>query len=530
MTTLTFPVGFNSTGNYNPLTTYNKRDLVFSGGNQYECTQDGTIGILPTNTANWQIFVKGNYSEVNAGTEAPRSNARVKTLFTNRGQLGACSLMEGGTLMKRGYGGNYNIGDGNATTVPYAKVAVPYSFINETIKQVVGSQESNYILTESGKVYFWGRNDTGQGGQGNIAVVVSPKLITYFQTNAITISEIIVSKGVDNIFGGNFENWTGVTVYFLSTTGKLYSCGQNNYGQQANGGFSQQNTPIPIEPTKTFTKIYATANVYTSLYAIDTDGVLWVAGINNNGSLGLGDTTARATLTQVTLPEPINELVSSTGKFESTGNSIGSFTIVKGISGKLYSSGFNGSGQLCSGTFTQRLSFAEITTLGTDNASIFIGNDGYYGNAGVIKNDGTVKIWGYNGVAQLGNGNTTDSSAPLTITFPEATSTVVKVVCAGTRQTTTFLFLFADGKMYTTGYNGNGQRGIANTTGNNNATQVLLDKNIVDIASYGFSAQSGFVAKTNDGTEYVWGYTSSYYISGQLLSVASISSPMIVMY
>ena len=533
MTTLKFPVGFNPKGAYDNLETYNKRDTVFSGGNQYECIVDGTVGILPTNTSNWRLFVQGNLDVINAVTDAPRSNARVNTLFSNSGQLSACSLMEGGVVVKRGYGGNFNNGNGTTATFDYANVGLPASFANETIKQIVGSQESNYLVTNSGQVWFWGYNANGQGGQGNTTTVQIPTKIQYFEDNGITISEVIVSKGVDNIFGGNFEIWASITAYFLSTTGKLYGCGYNGYGQLAQGNTTQQTTPVEIEPTKTFTKIAVSSNQFTSLYAIDDAGNLWSAGINDNGVLGLGSTTSTTTtttLTQVTLPEAVNDVIVTSGKIESTATIRGAFAIAKGVSGAIYTCGYNLNGQLGDGTTTQKTSFAQISNLGTDNVSIFTNNNGYYGNGGVIKVDGSVRIWGDNSYGQLGNGTTTYSSSPISITFNNTTSNVIKVVACGTRIFTTFAFLFADGTVETTGYAGTGARGNGNNANNNSPTEFLLSgENIVDIAPYGFGNACGFVAKTNKGNELISGYSGGHYISGNTINT-NILTPTTIRY
>lgn len=528
MTTLQFKIGFNSRGNYDNLATYNSRDTVFSGGNQYECTVDGTTGILPTNTANWRLFAQGNLDVINSVTDAPRSNARVSKIFSSHGQMSAVSLMEGGIVVKRGYGGNYNLGNANTSTLPFAYVGLPPSFANESIKQIVGSLESNYLVTESGQVWFWGFNDNGQGGQGDFANRYLPTKIQYFENNGITISEVIVSKGVDNLLGGNYENWTGVTAYFLSTTGKLYGCGYNGYYQLAQGNNNSEALPVPIEPTKTFTKIACSSNLFTSLFAIDDAGDLWAAGWNEYGVLGLGTTATITNLTQVTLPEAVNDIIAVIGKIESTSGSRGGFAIAKGVSGAIYTAGYGGFGQLGDGTFTaQRTSFAQITSLGTDNASVFTNNDGYYGNAGVIKTDGTVKIWGSNGYGELGNGNGNPSSTPVSITFNNTTSTVIKVVAAGTRINTTFAFLFADGTVETTGYPVYGARGNGFSAVNYTPTKFLSAENIVDIQSYGFGYGSGFIAKTAKGNELQTGWSAGYLVGGTTINI-TLYTPTII--
>jgi len=523
MTTLQFKIGFNPRGDYDNLATYNTRDIVFSGGNQYECIVDGTIGILPTNTSNWRLFLEGNLNVINQATN-PRPNASVFKIHSNLGQLGTCSEMEGGRVEKRGYGANFNNGNGSTTNLPFADVGLPPSLATETIKQIVGSQESNYLLTNSGQGWFWGYDANGQGGQGNTTNYRFPTKIQYFEDNGITISEIIVSKGVDNVFGTNYENWEAITVYFLSTTGKLYGCGYSGFGQLGQGNTTQQTTPVPIEPTKTFTKIACSSNQYTSLFAIDDAGDLWAAGINDSGVLGLGSTATTLTLTQVTLPEAVNDIIVTTGKVESTSSARGAFAIAKGVSGAIYTCGYNLNGQLGDGTTTQKTSFAQISSLGTDNASIFANNGGYYGNGGVIKTDGSVRIWGDNTYGQLGNGTTTDSSSPITITFNNATSTVVKVVACGTRVFTTFAFLFADGTVETTGYASNGARGNGDTASNNSPTEVLLNgENITDIQPYGFGDEAGFVALNDKGSEYFWGYSGVYFIAGNTINTNTLA-------
>jgi alpha-tubulin suppressor-like RCC1 family protein len=513
MTTLQFKIGFNPRGEYNQTFLYNERDTVFDGGNTYYAKADGITGIAPTNTNFWQLLAQGNLDIINSATDAPRSNARVDKIFSNAGQLSACSLIQGGNVVKRGLGANFNNGNGITINLPFANVGLPPSFANETITQIVGSQESNYLVTASGEVWFWGYNNNGQGGQGNTTTVRVPTKIQYFEDNGITIAEVIVSKGVDNIFGGNYENWEAITAYFLSTTGKLYGCGYNAYGQLAQGNTTQQTTPVPIEPTKTFTKISVSSNQYTSLFAIDNAGDLWAAGINDNGVLGLGNTTTTTTLTKVSsIPEAVNDIIVVSGKIESTSGTRGAFAIAKGVSGAIYTCGFNTNSQLGDGSTTQRTSFNQIS-LGTDNAKIFTNNGGYYGNAGVIKDDGSVLLWGANNHGQLGNGTTTNSSAPISIAFNNTTK-VTKVVAAGTRIFTTFAFLFEDGKIETTGYATIGARGNGDTASNNSPTELLSIEKIVDLQAYGFGDEAGFVGLNDKGGEYYCGFSGTYYIAG----------------
>lgn len=47
----------NAEGEYNPNTTYSRNDLVNYEGDAYICIVDSSVGVVPTNTTNWQLFV-----------------------------------------------------------------------------------------------------------------------------------------------------------------------------------------------------------------------------------------------------------------------------------------------------------------------------------------------------------------------------------------------------------------------------------------------------------------------------------------
>jgi alpha-tubulin suppressor-like RCC1 family protein len=466
-------------------------------------------------------------TKINNNDAAVAANTLVNKIFGGAGQLSACSLMEGGMLIKRGYGLNYNLGNGYTTTLPFASVALLPEFLNKTITKVVGSQESNYLLTESGEVWFWGYNASGQSGLGDTTKRKFPAKIQYFADNGITIADVVVSYGVDNVAGGNYENWENITAYFLATDGKIYGCGYNGYGQLGQNNTTQLTIITPIEPTKTFLKIVAGSNKYTSFFAIDDANDLWSCGYNSKGQLGLATTGSIYNLTKVILPEAVDDVKTATGKVESTSTATAGFTAVRGASGAVYTAGWGANGQQGSGTTAQRTSFAQLTSLGVDNASIFINYGGYYGTAGVIKTDGSVKIWGDNAYGNLGNGTTIDALSPISIVFNNTSSTVIKVVAAGTRIFTTFAFLFEDGTVETTGYTSFGQRGKGDVSADYLPAIVKLPKNIIDVASYGFGSRTGFVFHDDKGAEYLTGYSSSYYVVGENVNV-NIYAPTLI--
>src|SRR5262249_24922050 len=85
----------------------------------------------------------------------------------------------------------------------------------------------------------------------------------------------------------------------------------------------------------------------------------------------------------------------------------------KQTNGTLWCWGWNAYGQLGDGTIVQRLAPVQVTSLGTSVASASIGA----AHSCVLKNDGTVWCWGFNGEGEVGDGTTTTRSPPTWISF-----------------------------------------------------------------------------------------------------------------
>ena len=115
-----------------------------------------------------------------------------------------------------------------------------------------------------------------------------------------------------------------------------------------------------------------------------------------------------------------------------------------------------------------------------------------------VKTDGTVWTWGYNGLGELGSGDTTDRSTPVSV--PGLTG--VTAVAAGEYHS---LALTSGGTVWAWGYNGSGQLGDRTQDEKNSPVQVVQLTNVVAIsAGLKFS-----VALKSDGTVWAWGDNSN---------------------
>lgn len=129
-----------------------------------------------------------------------------------------------------------------------------------------------------------------------------------------------------------------------------------------------------------------------------SNGSVYCWGANNQGQLGLGNTTSTSTPTFVSTYSTPVQLAAGPD-----------FTCALTYPG-VNCWGNNSSGQLGDGTTTQRLSFTNVSGL-TGAVSIAAGNS----HACAVRADGTVRCWGANWSGQLGDGTTTQRLTPVQV-------------------------------------------------------------------------------------------------------------------
>lgn len=162
--------------------------------------------------------------------------------------------------------------------------------------------------------------------------------------------------------------------------------------------------------------------------------------------------------------------------------------VIKG-DGTLWTWGYNGHGELGDTTPTGRTTPAQI---GSDThwVSLAAGDE----HVLALKDDGSLWAWGANGVGQVGDGTQTDRFAPTHI----GSSTWI-AIGAGMYHS---LAVRSDGTLWAWGHNGQGQLGDGTTTHRFVPTQVGTDTDWVDVdAGYAHS-----VARKSDGTLWSWGW------------------------
>ena len=242
---------------------------------------------------------------------------------------------------------------------------------------VATSKTHTMAIKADGSLWAWGRNASGQLGDGTT-------------TNRLTPIRI----GVDTNWG-HVSATMGHTVA-IKTDGSLWAWGNNEVGQLGDGTTTNRLTPVRIgtDTNWAYTSVGGQARGLTHpptayTLAIKTDGSLWSWGDNLYGQLGDGTNTGRLT--------PARVGSASNWEFVGTGDyhNLGIRT-----DGSLWAWGMNENGQLGDSTTTNRLAPVQI---GTNVDWVHVAAGRYHSTA--IRTDGSLWAWGYNALGQLGDGS-----------------------------------------------------------------------------------------------------------------------------
>lgn len=271
---------------------------------------------------------------------------------------------------------------------------------------------------------------------------------------------------------------------FVKVDGTVWAWGNNNCGQLGNGT-GPPLVPFSTTPVPTgLTNVIAVAAGSNFSLALKSDGTVWAWGNNDNGRLGVNDTTQRSAPVQVTALD--NVVAISAGG--------GHAAAVKSDK-SIWVWGLNADGQLGLNDTADRLSPVRITSLANHIIAVSAG----YNHTLALQSDGQVLAWGGNDKGQLGDGTLTNRPAPI------ATGVVSALqVSAGNRFSAalTFSTSFYNGTVTTWGANSLGQLGIG-TTSDYNASPTMIN-NFTNIAFVSAGADHT-VALKKDGTVWAWG-------------------------
>lgn len=306
-----------------------------------------------------------------------------------------------------------------------------------------------FVKREDGFVYAAGDNNYGEFGLGNTTQFNTFQKLTWIGTNPKfvrgaegSVGSLLVQKSDGTIWtvgGGyngvrfdsltaNTSTATDVTTalggstagdvifshykygYYASAAGaaagarvvrkdssnvtRMFTVGVNSSGQLGNGNSTTSTTPYEVTGMGDIADITVNGGSLTSIYVLRTGGDLVVWGRNNNGQLGVGDTTNRAT-----------PRVAATGVTEiMTKNSVSNtyehrYAVFMRKGTDIYGTGYNGTYDLGDGTTGDKSSFTlnPLLSNATDRVKMvgrMVTTTHASANIAVLESN-DIMVWGY---------------------------------------------------------------------------------------------------------------------------------------
>ena len=443
---------------------------AFDGGNDHSAAlqSDGTLWAWGNNySGQLGDGTTGNkYTPVQIGTATD-------WLTVSTGGAHTIAMKSDGTLWTWGSNAGGQLGNGTTTNQNAPVNSMGLAVSDSVSPTVMVSMPSATITHNTPVSYTVTYTDTSFANS-----TLTPAMIT-LNTSGTARGQVMVT--------GTGATRT-VSIYNIAGNGTL------GISLSAGSAVDQAGNPAPAAgPSATFTvddslplqPQLSAGGSHTAV--IKSNGTLWTWGGNGNGQLGDGTTTTRVSPVLVASPTP--------WALVSAGDA---HTLAIKADGTLWAWGKNTSGQVGNGTTTDRLTPAQIGT-GTTWIAVAAGAS----HSVALKSDGT--LWGW-GNGSLVNGVSGSKSFPVQI----GTATNWIAVAVGYYHS---MALKSDGTLWGWGYNSSGQLGDGTTTDRSAPYPVSGgDTTWVAVAAGGSGINSHTLARKSDGTLWAWGYN----YSGQL--------------
>jgi alpha-tubulin suppressor-like RCC1 family protein len=387
-----------------------------------------------------------------------------------------------GTTWSWGGNGSGQLGIGNTTTPQTFPVNVTTDNNGLSFGNVValsGGQNHSMSLKSDGTVWCWGDNATGELGLGD-------------QTDRKKPDQVVVSGSSTPLSGIVMIAAGGNHSLALDSGGGVWAWGSNTSGQTGNGDntatmLKRANKVRTSSTGPTYlTNIVSIAAGNSHSIALDGSNTVWTWGANNNGQLGINDSSITA-----------RYLAKTFGMTNVTYiGACGGRSFVTKSDHSVWAWGLNSSGQLGIGTVNAnpKLAPTQVSISGTADVVQFAGGDTH---TLFLKSDRTVWACGDNTYGQLGDGTTTQRSSPVQVRLSGTSylSDIVEVAAGNDFS----VAIKSDGTIYTWGKAATGQLGNGSTSSATNtyathySTQPMLT-NQPPNATLTVSSTGGYIA------------------------------------
>ena len=300
------------------------------------------------------------------------------------------------------------------------------------IKEVWGGGRHTMALLQDGSVWTWGSDVSGKLGDNLVSASYTDTshdsflpLRVHGPGNAGYLNSIIA------ISAGESHNTA------LKSDGTVWTWGWNALGQLGNGTTNDSHTPVQVVGLSNVVAISARGY---HCQALKSDGTVWGWGWNSWGQLGNGSTT-NIVVTPVQVLGLTNPAAISAGYM---------ISIARMSNGTVQVWGTDHYGEMGQG-ISNFFSYTPVQVPGLSNV-VSISAD--FQEPEALKSDGTIWMWGWNNLGQLGNGTAYNTNRPTQVVG------LTNMIFAGATGDRDNCAIGADHSVWTWGRNYNGQLGI----------------------------------------------------------------------
>lgn len=329
------------------------------------------------------------------------------------------------------------LGDGGSVSrsTPVA-VLLP---IRTSVTAVAAGGRHTLAVTRAGELLSWGYNFDGQLGDGTTA-------------NRLTPVRVILPGGAKAAAVAAGSNHS----LAVTTTGKVYAWGSNEYGQLGDGTTRDRHRPVAVR-LPAGARVVAAGACYNYSVALTSAGQVLAWGHNRSGQLGDGSRRSSDVPVPVRLPAGVTVTAIAAGGYQTLALTSTGTVLAWGDGGN----GQLGDGQMRSSDVPVRVKIpAGITVTGVGAGSLF---------SLARTSSGQVLAWGDDAFGQLGDGRARNSDLPVRVKIP-AGARVTAVSAGGGFG----LALTTTGRVLAWGHNVYGQLGNGTTRGSDVPVLVRL--------------------------------------------------------
>lgn len=525
------------------------------GGRSYASIESGGVFSAAIEGSTGQIYAWGANSFAQLGTGDTINYSSPVSVYGGKSFsyifLGDNSSLavEGSTGQMYAWGQN-----GSNLTIPSPlvhNIGSPISLYgtNRSFKGIAGDAYGGVAFgvaleNSTGLAYAWGTNAQGQLGNNSTDLSLTPASVLG-QRSYSAIYPVALP------LGGN----PGTTFAIEGSTGNIYAWGYNASGLLGTNSTDSKSSPVVVVGGRSYKDIFISSA--SNAVALDGSGNIYGWGSNSSAYIGDGSTVNRSSPVQVIpgIPKSFSQAsqyfdvgvgIDNSGAVFSWGALPGDLT--DGIYYHAKSQPY------LSGSFSQIISSgSEVYTL-NGNGNAYSWGDNIYGQLGLntftlgtnslfplsisssksfkdvfpadtyclaIDSAGSISAWGKNLYGQLGDGTTTNSSTPISVSSALSFSKIA----VNWYEEASLALEGSTGRAYAWGWNWAGQLGNNTTNSSSLPVSVLGGRSFKEI--YLSSLGTVFGIEGSTGNLYGWGF-NQYGILGNG-GTARASSPISVL-